>query len=113
MSWKDPVARFWHRQPPNSILLDCADPHRNPMPPPKLPADAPIADVFVPCLVGLGIPLGDDAHLTLPALTPALSRSTGRGGRSNGTQRHPRQRVFRDVRSLDCPQIRPRRDLLL
>ena len=38
-------------------------PHRNPMSPPKLAADAPVADVFVPGLERLGVAGGIEAEL--------------------------------------------------
>src|SRR5690606_31170769 len=43
-------------------------PHRNPMPPPELAADAPVADVLVPRLEGPGVAGGVEAELALPVI---------------------------------------------
>ena len=90
-------------------------PHRNPMSPPQLPADAPVADVFVPGLEGLGVTRGVEAELPsqhpwplsapgegwgegrvrdampprLAHAHPALSRSTGLRGHALCADREP------------------------
>src|SRR5437667_451288 len=43
------------------VTLEAEVPHRNPMSPPQLAADAPVADVFVPGLEGLGVTGGVEA----------------------------------------------------
>src|SRR5439155_13280858 len=67
------------------------DPHRNPMPPPELAADAPVADVFVPGLKRLGVARGEEFELALPVFLSCglgilperlrLGRSAGMLGR--------------------------------
>src|SRR4051812_11384000 len=61
------------------------------MPPPKLAADGPVAEVLVPGLERLGVASGEEAELALPVaaafigavrrspLSPALSPQAGRG----------------------------------
>ena len=43
-------------------LVDDAHPDWNLMAPPQLAADAPVADVVVPCVIGAGITVGVEAH---------------------------------------------------
>ena len=53
------------RQRHRKMPADAAVPHRNPMPPPQLPADAPVADIFQPVEIDAGKPLRHDADFRL------------------------------------------------
>ena len=62
-------------------FVDKAHPYRDLVAPPQLTADAPVADVFVPCLIGAGVPIREEPKF---AVAWHFSRSLGHIGRQVG-----------------------------
>src|SRR5689334_9565984 len=72
------------------------------MSPPELSADAPVADVFVPGLEGLGIARGVELELAMPRITPPPRlRGGGWGEGSCAAGRHRAKRCPRESRIGD------------
>ena len=72
-------------------------PHRNPVSPPELAADAPVAEAGVPVVEGLGVAVGDEAELAV------VQRRQGEAGEA----------VLRHSRPLDGAGVGHPRDRLL
>src|SRR5688500_12815036 len=80
------------------------------MSPPKLSADAPVADVLVPRLKRLRVPRGEELELAFPILLPSVASSLRRFValllRRHRAQRRPRQPLVRHLAIPLVAQIR-------
>ena len=97
------------RQPGNGGLAfgESFAPHRNPMPPPKLPADAPVLNVRQPMVIDLGPALRMEPHFPgdgHPLYRSATRRPDGRRRRFGGCGAMRCGDPFRSVASRQTGQ---------